>query len=70
MSGGNPNHQSLNPKQRVTLGEFRVWRFFGNLGFGNWDLIALRRNFASPGEHFRFGAGGFRFLDVAGAIIK
>ena len=70
MSGGNPKTQSLNPKQRVTLGEFRVWRFFGNLRFGNWDLIALRRNFASPAQDLGFGAGGFGFLDVAGAIIK
>ena len=38
------------------------------LFFSTYELF--RRDFAAPGKNFCFGAGGFGFFDVAGAIVK
>ena len=38
------------------------------LFFSTWQLVL--GDFAAPGKNFCFGAGGFGFFDVAGAIVK
>ena len=39
---------------------------------GSLELLTplFFRHFSAPAQDFRFGAGGFSFLDVAGAIVE